>query len=90
VSDCIKCKDPNSILDFGFDWTDWLNGDILNGSIWIVPEGLTKVSDNYTNILGIIWLSGGTIGKVYKVINRITTIGGRTEDRTLVIKMRNR
>lgn len=86
--DCVKEKDPDAELDFGFDWETWLDGDTLATSTWIVPTGITKDSDLFT-IIGVttIWLSGGTLREVYKVVNRITTIGGRTDDRTLVIKI---
>ena len=87
---CVRYKDPNATLDYGFDWTDWLNGDTISGSTWVVPTGLTEVSKNYTNVLATIWLSEGTAGSVYTLVNRITTVGGRTEDRTMTIIMRNR
>ena len=86
--DCVKTKDPDAVLDFGFDWETWLDGDTLKTSTWVVPTGITKDSDLFT-VVGIatIWLSGGTLREVYKVVNRITTVGGRTDDRTLVIKV---
>jgi len=88
--DCVKTKDPNSILDYGFNWTKWLDGDILNSNTWIVPAGITEVSNSYSGQITVIWLSGGTLGEVYKIVNRITTVGGRTDDRTLVLKIRNK
>jgi len=90
ILDCVKTKDPNSILDYGFNWTKWLDRDTLNSSTWIVPTGITEVSNNYSGQITAIWLSGGTLGEVYKIVNRITTVGGRTDDRTLVLKIRNK
>ena len=87
---CIKYKDPEAKLDYGFDWSDWLDGDTLNGSTWVVPTGLTEVSNNYSNTITAIWLSGGTLGETYKVVNRITTAGGRQDDRTLTVIIRNK
>lgn len=84
---CIKEKDPDAILDYGFRWTKWLDGDTINGSTWIVPDGITKDSDGYTNVLTWIWLSGGTSKQVYTLVNRITTVGGRTQDKVLKIVM---
>jgi len=87
---CIKRKDPEAKLDYGFKWEDWLDGDTLNGSTWTVPDGLIEVSNNYTNTITTIWLSGGVSGAVYKVVNSITTAGGRKDDRTLTVIMRNK
>ena len=87
---CVKYKDPNSRLDYGFNWEDWLNGDTIYSSSWTVPSGLTELSNNHNNTITWIWLSGGTAGAVYKVINRITTVGGRTDDKTLTVIMRNK
>jgi len=88
MADCVKEKDPDATLDFGFNWEPWLDGDTIATSIWIVPDGITKDSDLFT-VVGIttIWLSGGTLYDVYRLVNRITTVGGRKNDRTLVIKM---
>jgi hypothetical protein len=36
------------------------------------------------------WVSGGTDGEDYPVTCHITTTGGRTDDRTMVIKVRRR
>lgn len=86
--DCVKEKDPDAVLDFGFNWEPWLDGDTLATSTWVVPTGITKDSDLLTAIgIATIWLSGGTLYEVYRVVNRITTAGGRENDRTLVIKM---
>ena len=36
-------KDPDAVLDYGFDWSAWLEaGDTIVTSEWIVPEGITK------------------------------------------------
>ena len=76
-------KDPSAILDYQNDWSDWLGTDTIATSTWTVPTGLTKVSDTNTTTTATIWLSGGTAGMSYTAVNRITTAGGRTEDRSL-------
>lgn len=86
---CIK-KDKDATLDYQLDWEDWLNGDTIQSSQWIVPNGITKESDSFDSNNTLIWLSGGTIGVSYQVINRITTVGTteqRIEDRTIVLKI---
>jgi hypothetical protein len=79
-------KDPDAVLDYGFDWSDWLDGDTISTSSWtIAPATLTKKSDSLTTTTTTIWLSGGTVDVVYTVTNRIVTAGGRTEDRSFEI-----
>ena len=77
-------KDPDSTLDYGVDWSEWIektaNGDTISAVTWIVPPGLTKVSNFNSGTLAVVYLSGGTLKKVYAVTCRITTTNGRTED----------
>lgn len=83
-------KDPNAVLDYTIDWTRWLSGDQIVTSEWLVPTGLTKVADSKTASSATVWLSGGTAGQSYTVTNRITTTGGRTEDRSFTIRVEER
>jgi len=88
-----KYKDPDSVLDYSTDWSDWLSAsgdDTINSSIWIVPDGITKDSDTFTDTDATIWLSGGTDGEKYNILNRITTIGNRTDDWTFTLKIKEK
>lgn len=78
-------KDPNATLDYGFNWLDWLGSDTISTSTWIVPDGITKASDTNTTTTTTIWLSGGSAGQRYRLVNRIVTAGGRTQDRSMQI-----
>ena len=80
-------KDPNAVLDYVNDWSEWLGTDTISTSTWVVPTGITKDSDSKTDTSTTIWLSGGTAGTRYTVVNRIVTVGGRTEDRSLVFSV---
>lgn len=80
-------KDPDAVLDYVIDWSTWLNGDTIATSVWTVPSGITQDSESESSTLATIWLSGGTVGETYQVRNRITTAGGRTEDRTIRIEI---
>lgn len=90
-------KDPDEVLDYGWDWTDWLAGDTISTSIWTSPAGITvgnggngaPVPSNTTTTTKV-WLLGGTAGLNYTLTNRITTAAGRTGDRSLVIQVRQR
>ena len=83
-------KDPNAVLDYQIDWSTWLGSDTIATSAWTVPTGMTLVTSSATTTAATIWLSGGTAGSSYGVVNRITTDGGRTEDRTLTIVVSER
>ena len=81
-----------AVLDYTIDWTKWLDevGDTIETSTWIVPTGLTKVTETNTTKLATVWLSGGTVGMNYTVTNRITTAAGRADDRSITIRVRER
>ena len=83
-------KDPAAILDYGFNWLSWLAGDTIQTSTWTVPTGLTKVSDSATTSTTTAWISGGTAGTDYTVVNRIVTAGGRTDERSIIFQVRER
>jgi len=83
-------KDPQATLDYQIDWSEWLGVDTINGSTWSVPTGLTSSSSSYTTTTTTVWLASGTVGTTYSVVNTITTVGGRTEQRTLSITIMQR
>ena len=83
-------KDPNAILDYSIDWTEWLSTDTISNVSWTVPAGITSPSASNTTKIATVWLSGGTAGQSYDLLCRITTAGGRTDDRTITITVRNR
>ena len=81
-------KDPSAVLDWAYDWTDWLAAaeTITNHTI-TADTGLTV--DSSTDDIGVVtvWLSGGTAGENYKVACLITTSAGRTDERAIWIKV---
>jgi len=80
--------DPDETLDYSIDWTDWLPGsDTISSSDWDVPAGITKETQAATTKVATVWLSGGTDGAEYKLTNTITTVAGRTAQRTIQIKV---
>jgi hypothetical protein len=83
-------KDPTAILDYGWTWLDELNGDVISASTWTAPDGITIDGDYNTTTTTTVWLSGGTVGVSYLVTNHIVTAGGREDDRSFVIRVRER
>ena len=80
-------KDPDAILDYINDWSDWLDGDTISTSTWTAEEGITVVSSTESNTTSTVWLSGGSVGTMYLVTNRIVTTAGRTDDRSIHIRI---
>ena len=86
-------KDPNAVLDYGFDWSDWLQtGETIVTSTWINPDAITVVTSANLAESTVIWVSAGTAGKSYRLTNRIVTNNSpaRTDDRTLLIEVQDR
>lgn len=85
-------KDPEAILDYGFDWNLWLAGDTIDTSAWVVDSGLTIVpgSDVHDTTTTTVFLSGGVERQKYKLTNTITTAAGRTDERTILIRVDHR
>ncbi len=81
-------KDPNSTVDFPFNWKAELNGDTIFTSTFLLPDGLTQVSTSNTTTTATIFVSGGSEGNTYRITNRIVTIGGRTYDKTAYVVVR--
>jgi hypothetical protein len=85
-------KDSQAVLDWAFDWSKWLAvGESITGTPTVtVDAGLTKDSQSNTTNTVTVWLSGGTLGTTYKVACRITTNQGRTDERTIGIRVTDR
>lgn len=89
-------KDPDANLDYTQDWSAYLaEGDTISSSEWFVADTAatdeTPVEvgiDSYTDTETLVWLSGGTTGTTYIVTNRVTTTGGRIDDRSIKIKVK--
>lgn len=84
--------DPQAKLDFGHDWTVWLTpGDVIADSTWsITPTGPTLDNSTHGNTSTTIWVSGGTIGVSYLLVNHITTAQGRQDDRSVTLRCQQR
>jgi hypothetical protein len=81
-------KDPSAVLDYVFDWTEWLaTGETIDNYTITADTGITVDSSTEDTGKVTVWLSGGTAGINYKVACKITTSAGRTDERTIWIKV---
>lgn len=85
-------KDPNATLDYTWDWTLWLDDivDTISAKVVTVDSPLVLVSSNIVGKKVVAFISGGVAGATYKAVCEITTAGGRIDDRTIYIKIKER
>lgn len=87
-------KDPDARLEYGIDWSTWLGDDTIAASTWTADDGLTietSPAPHVTDGKTVVWLSGGQVRQEhYRVVNRITTAGGRVDERSLWVRVLER
>lgn len=85
-------KDPDEVLDYEIDWSNRLTGgDTIDTSTWIVEDGTVAVdTDSKTTTATVAWLSGGANGETCILTNRVVTVGGRTMDEAVKIKIKSK
>lgn len=84
-------KDPDAEqYDIGCDWSAWLGADTIVNSEWIAVAGITISSDSSDATTTTAYLTGGTAGSVYDLVNRITTAAGRVDDRTIRVHVKHK
>lgn len=81
-------KDPDSVVDFPFNWKPELGTDTISSSTFLLPDGMTLVSESNTTNTATPFVSGGSVGLIYRIVNRIDTVGGRTYDKTIYVLIR--
>lgn len=89
--------DPNETLDYVVDWTDWLTAvtDTISTASWTVPTGITASTPEVINSnTGCrVWLSvtdPELADTIITVTCRIVTSGGRTADRSFMLKIKSK
>lgn len=88
-------KDPQENLDYSLTWEKELSrlNDTIFGSVWRIEDGdgvLVMGSDGINGYITYIWLSAGTPGETYKLVNTITTDEGRIYERTVILPLAQR
>jgi len=89
-------KDPNAVLDYSIDWgAEYLNGgELLARSDWSVvpdePGGVTVVGSDFDATTASAKAAGGLAGRLYRLVNRVTTDAARVDERSILIRVENR
>lgn len=84
-------KDPDASLDYTFDWTPFLAklSDTIAAVTYQLSDGLTQTRALNNETQAHSFVSGGVLGTTEFVTCRITTLGGRIDDRTIYLKIEN-
>lgn len=77
-------KDPDSTLDFVWDFKDWLStGDSIVSHQFITSsEDIIVEDSNESGGEITAFISGGVLGKVYEITCRVTTSLGKIDDKS--------
>lgn len=87
---CRYQKGTAEVLDYVFNWANWLGVDVISTSTFTATTGITVSSSSKTDTTATAWVTGGTINEEYKLTNRIITTGGRTAERIMYISVEER
>jgi hypothetical protein len=88
-------KDPEAVLDYSVDWgAEYLLGDLIADSQWSVdpgePGGVTIVGNDFDATTSTVKAGGGLAGKLYRLVNDVVLQSGRTDRRSVVLRVENR
>lgn len=88
-------KDPDAVLDYLVDWgAEYLGSDGLLTSEWSVsPEeegGVAIVSTEFDGRNATVKAAGGVAGRIYRLVNQVQTESGRTDRRSVTLRVEKR
>lgn len=85
-------KDPDAVLDYAVDWSTWL-ASAETISTYAVSANSTLITiATAAQSSGVVttWLSGGYAGSDYTVSIKVVTSSCRTDERSFLVKVKNR
>jgi hypothetical protein len=88
-------KDPDAVVDYLIDWgVEYLGEDLLADSVWTVdpdePNGIAVVGSYFDASTSTANASGGEPGRIYRLVNHVTTVLGREDSRSIVVRVEKR
>ena len=88
-------KDPEAALDYAVDWgAEYLSGDALQASSWSVspeePGGAIIAGSQFDLRHATVQVAGGEAGKIYRLTNQVTTVSGREDSRSIMLRVEKR
>jgi hypothetical protein len=91
----IFLKDPAAVIDYAVDWqTEYLAGQTIIASDWSVAPaetgGIMVVAASHDAGRSQAMVGGGRHGAVYRLRNRVTFSDGRSDERSLDLRVEAR
>lgn len=88
-------KDPEASLDYSIDWgAEYLGQDVLTASEWSVspdePGGAAIEGDHFGPAVATVKAVGGTPGRIYRLVNQVSLLSGRSDSRSIVLRVEKR
>lgn len=74
-------------LDYTFLFGPWLNGDTIASYTVTTEAGIVCDASNATETNITVWVTGGAVGTKKKLTCRITTAGGRVDERVMLFEI---
>jgi len=84
-------KQPADLLDYRFDCAQWLrdcSDEIAGYAVTASPVGLQVLQVLHKDSSVAAFVGGGENGKTYKLTCTITTVGGRTKEAEITVRVR--
>ncbi|WP_050629343.1 hypothetical protein [Bradyrhizobium viridifuturi] len=97
-------KAPEEVVERGFDWSDVLlsaaelarlaagedvtPADGIKTSSYVLPQGIVASASSSSAIAALVMLTGGELGRVYSITNRIETATGQQLERVVKLRIR--
>lgn len=66
-------KTPDETIRVNFHFAERLDGDTISTTVFELPDGLTSVGEYDEDSVQGLLVSGGTHGRVYRVVCKVTT-----------------
>ncbi len=86
----VKLKDKDETRDFSVDWSAHLaSGETITSTNFVVPAGLTLVSQASTSTVATVRVSGGVAGTIYTVLCQVTTSSGEQLERSFGLNIQD-
>ena len=88
-------KDPDARVDYAIDWgAHYLDGQTIAASQWSVdPDetgGIAVDEASFDLQRTAVTLTGGVAGHIYRIGNRVTLSDGRSDERSLSLRVEER
>ena len=88
-------KDPEAALDYAVDWgAEYLSADTLAQSDWQVTPaetgGLSVITNAFDGKVATATAAGGVPGHLYQLTNHVVLSSGRTDSRSVVLRVEKR